>query len=158
MTGIVKALILVLSSFVVLSLQSFRFLNIFGIQPNLLLIFLLVVAYFVKDNKEDFLSWVFACLLIALGAFLFVKFYLTEVIVLMVLAGGFLLWRRFLTGTIEFDLSALIFVNSIVFYAILAVWGAGPFLIKITLIEAGLNTLIGFAVSRFFKKRNYYDR
>ena len=156
MVAIIKISVLVLAGFSILFFQSTRFLGFFGIQPNFFLIFGLALAYFSKNTREGFLASVFVFLLMTFGSFFLARFYLIEIVVVIIFGMVSLFIRRFLTGTPEFDFSVLVLASSLLFYFVLVVWRIGFFPVGVILIEAGLNVLISFTLSRLLKKYNHY--
>lgn len=98
--------------------QSGRFLAFQGVNPNLILIFFILLIFNQKDLKSIFLL---ILSLIAL-TYLFFYFFLTEMIILSLLAVFAALARYYLTGSRFLDVVIALVSLDVIFYVILALW------------------------------------
>lgn len=90
-------------------IQSFGF-SVFGVKPNLSLVAVIVVSFFIADAWEGFLSAAIAAFLLKFSPAITRELIVfIAIAVVAILVKNYLPWRRFLNSLILISLATLVF-------------------------------------------------
>src|SRR3989344_1810488 len=139
-----RFLFLIVIFALVFAFQSARWLELGGVEPNLILITALLILFFpiVSLRLSLFLWWPLA-LAVALLGFLFMNFWFFEILVLMILVGILRLLSKFLTGDALLDFMMGILAITPLFYMISGAAAGISILWGLVILELLYNLFLG---------------
>ncbi|MDI6820671.1 MAG: hypothetical protein QMD65_00635 [Patescibacteria group bacterium] len=121
-------------------LQETKILVIGGINPNLILIALLLIIFF----QKDFFPLLFSLIAVSVIFLIFIKFWLISLLVLELSVIIFYLFKKFLTGNKAVDFLIGIILISIFYHIAVVSFSNYYFSIRLVLSEIFYNLIFGF--------------
>ncbi len=156
MTLATRFIFLLALSFFVFAIQAARVFAVFDVQPNLILIFFLILLFVLSSSAENLL---FLGALLSVSFVLdwiFFSFWLLQLLILGVLLGLSFAYKSILTGTHGTDFLIILVLISGVFYGVLALTNSSEVLWHVVLAEIFYSLIIGLPL--FFAIKNAHAK